>query len=643
MLSFTYPWLLWGLAGLTLPILAHMVHRHTTKRLSFPSLRFIRISQIPRKGRSWPTDLLLLLLRLLLLAAAILCIAGPRWMPQDAIPSASGEETIVLVDNSSSMGGWGIPAEVSETLSTIIQEEKGRLGAVTFSDKALPGEDGIAFLKGYDPAISHQFKGNPQKAITEAFSLFSPEATSQKLIIVSDFQTSDWQLATAQLDSLGISLRLIPVGQQRNGNLSILGVRTSPAADEQIRIWIQLANQTAEDQKLQVRLEAGGDEWTKEIALGPDQNGQAQFLLPRDEYFKAKASIGEDAYAPDNTYHFWLMAPPARKVEFFLTPNGDKVGEEESFFLRTAIVSATSNEWQKYLVTHHSFQEGKEAPNREAVFIPGFGKHLKEADLSLILAYARSGGKVVVTPGGSPAEMLSILRKNEFLEADYRGLKESSGRGMQPYRLAGLPESNPLGKLFSGDAGKDLYLSRVHKFVALRPRGETRAILSLEEGAPLLLQCPLGKGSLFLFTTRFHGTWSDLPLRNSFLPLVRELLTGFGQQRESEWPRISVGETLIGNGTEVFKGTEPGLFQWNDQLVAVNTPHEESTPEVLGVEMISESLGATGRLSTTGNPVNRAESQGIPLGQWFALLAMGLFLAESLWVRPRNRTGDESQ
>jgi hypothetical protein len=108
-------------------------------------------------------------------------------------------------------------------------------------------------------------------------------------------------------------------------------------------------------------------------------------------------------------------------------------------------------------------------------------------------------------------------------------------------------------------------------------------------------------------------------------------------------PRISVGETLTGNGTEIFKGTEPGLFQWNDQLVAVNTPHEESTPEVLDVEMISESLGATGRLSTTGTPVNRAESQGIPLGQWFALLAMGLFLAESLWVRPRNRTSEEGQ
>jgi hypothetical protein len=641
MLTFTYPWLLWGLAGLALPVLAHMVHRHTTKRLSFPSLRFIRISQIPRKGRSWPTDLLLLLLRLLLLAAAIICVAGPRWLPQDAIPSVNGEETIVFIDNSSSMGGWGIPAEVSDSLLKVIQEEEGGLGAITFSDKTLPGEEGFAFLKGYDPTKTRQFKGNPQKAINEAISLFSPEGASQKLIIISDFQSSDWQLASAQLDSLGIALKLIPVGQKRGGNISILGVRTSPAADEKIRIWVQLANQTGEEQNLKGKLEAGSDEWIKEIALKPDQNGQAQFLLPRDEYFKAKASIGEDVYAPDNVYHFWLMAPPARKVEFFLTPNGDKIGEEEAFFLRTAIISATANEWQKYLVTHHSFKENEDAPDREAVFIPGFGKHLKKDDLSLILDHAMSGGKVVVTPGSSPAEMLSILRENKFLEADYRGLKESSGRGMQPYRLAGLPESNPLGRLFAGDAGKDLYLSQVHKFVALRPRGEIRTILSIEDGDPLLLQRPLGKGSLFLFTTRFHGTWSDLPLRNSFLPLVREILTGFGEQKDSKWPRISVGDTLTGNGTEDFKGNEPGLFQWNDQLVAVNTPHEESIPDVLDVELISESLGAVGSLSSKGTPISHEENKGTPLGPWFALLAMGLFLAESFWVRPRDRHSNE--
>ena len=84
--------MLWGLAGLALPILAHMVHRHTSKRLDFPSLRFIRITEIPRKGRNIPTDLLLLLLRLLLLAALILFLAGPRIVDPNQTPIDQGTQ-----------------------------------------------------------------------------------------------------------------------------------------------------------------------------------------------------------------------------------------------------------------------------------------------------------------------------------------------------------------------------------------------------------------------------------------------------------------------------------------------------------------------------------------------------------------------
>ena len=645
MLTFAYPGLLWGLAGLALPILAHMVHRHTTRRLAFPSLRFIRISQIPRKGRNWPTDLLLLLLRLLLAAAAILCIAGPRWLPKETGPVSTGQETILLIDNSASMGGWGIPEEVAERLPALTESIEGRLGAATFSEQHPPGEAARTFLHSYNPATATLTKGSPQQALSRALGLFSPEAATRQLIIVSDFQASDWQLATARLDSLGVSLRLVPVGQSRQGNLSVQGVRITPADNEQVRIWTQVNNHTAEAQTLQVKLHAGGDEWTQEISIEADHAAQAQFLLPRDDYVKGRVSIGEDAFPADNTYHFWLMAPPARKIEFVMTPREDEVGEEEAFFLRTAIVSSTQNEWQKYLVTHHSFKDGKALPQRDAVFIPGLGKHVPGEQLARILEYAKAGGKVVATPGPSPAETLATLRQQGFLEADYRGLKDSSGAGLRPYRIAGLSEGTPLAKLFSGEAGKDLYLSHILKYVALRPRGEARAVMALEEGAPLILESPVGKGTLFFCTTRFHASWSDLPLRNSFLPLVRELLTGFGEQPESQWPRIAVGETLASPDGESFEGAEPGLFQWKNQLVSVNVPREESAASVLGVETVRESLGSTGRLATSGRAhlAEETDQSGKPLAHWFALFAAGLLLAESLWVRPRKRTTESAE
>ncbi len=380
---------------------------------------------------------------------------------------------------------------------------------------------------------------------------------------------------------------------------------------------------------------AGEQEWKQTVDIPGDQTGQVQFLLPREEYFQGRVYIGEDAFAGDNVFHFWLMPPPVSRVEFVMTPNDDPLGKEESFFLRTAVVSSTRNEWRKYLVTHHSFnKEG--TPKVDAVFIPGLGSHVTGKVLGRIHAHVQAGGRVVATPGESPAEMLSMLRKQGFLEADYRGTSGNATGLQDPARISGLDPGNPLADVFSGEAGKDLYLSRIHQHVSLRPRGDFRTLMKLEDDSPLLVESRSGKGSLFLFTTRFHATWSDLPLRNCFLPLVRELLTGFGDQQESEWPRLVVGESLSNEG-ESLVGEKPGLVEWQGQLVAINVPREESVSEVLPTKTIKESLGTLGPVSAKAFAAGLIEEEeaGNPLGHWLILLVAACFLVETLWVRPR--------
>ena len=66
MLEFAQPAALWMGLSIGLPILAHMAYRRVTQKYAFPSLRFIRPSNIPRTGRKKPSDILLLILRILL-------------------------------------------------------------------------------------------------------------------------------------------------------------------------------------------------------------------------------------------------------------------------------------------------------------------------------------------------------------------------------------------------------------------------------------------------------------------------------------------------------------------------------------------------------------------------------------------------
>ena len=101
MLTFINPGLLWGLAGLAIPIAIHLVNRQRAVPLSFSSIRFIKRTTLQQKNRRSLTDLLLLLLRLAFLAAVIAALSGPRWEPEPkgllaSDESAENEELVSL-------------------------------------------------------------------------------------------------------------------------------------------------------------------------------------------------------------------------------------------------------------------------------------------------------------------------------------------------------------------------------------------------------------------------------------------------------------------------------------------------------------------------------------------------------------------
>ena len=67
----------WGLALLSLPILIHLLARHRSQRLRFPSLKFLPVEQMAALRRRVVTNWPLLVVRLLILAAAVAAFAAP--------------------------------------------------------------------------------------------------------------------------------------------------------------------------------------------------------------------------------------------------------------------------------------------------------------------------------------------------------------------------------------------------------------------------------------------------------------------------------------------------------------------------------------------------------------------------------------
>jgi hypothetical protein len=67
----------WGLAAVAVPILIHLLVRRESRRLLFPSLRFLRTTAVASWRRQFISDWPLLIIRSLVLAAAVAALASP--------------------------------------------------------------------------------------------------------------------------------------------------------------------------------------------------------------------------------------------------------------------------------------------------------------------------------------------------------------------------------------------------------------------------------------------------------------------------------------------------------------------------------------------------------------------------------------
>ena len=70
------PWLLLGLAALSVPVLIHLVQREEQSGLKFPSLMFVRRIRFEIKRRRRIRDPMLLALRCFALAAVVIAFAS---------------------------------------------------------------------------------------------------------------------------------------------------------------------------------------------------------------------------------------------------------------------------------------------------------------------------------------------------------------------------------------------------------------------------------------------------------------------------------------------------------------------------------------------------------------------------------------
>jgi hypothetical protein len=272
------------------------------------------------------------------------------------------------------------------------------------------------------------------------------------------------------------------------------------------------------------------------------------------------------------------------------------------------------------------------------LLVIGLGDWFKEQELSSSLrGFLDRGGVAIITPGQPFVKTVSALRETELFDFKFLRVAGGAVRLGDPFRIKALDEESSLNSVFAGKAARDLYLSAIHRFgIMQQVGGGIEVPIRDRDGRPLALVRNLESGGRAVFLPfRMNLSWTDLPSRNSFLPLVMELSIGDRKTLSSRaWPVLEPGETW-GEGEQVFEATKPGTFRFGDQWLEVVLSPAESMPEVLSSIDLTQGMGGQpSPLLATETGVQSSEEDREPLWLWFAILAGSLFIIEMIWSRP---------
>jgi hypothetical protein len=669
MFSFAAPIFLWGLTALALPLIAHLINRETKRTLDFPSLRFLRQSKLPQTGRRMPRDLLLLLLRLALLALIVLALARPKWTPQidpaAVVPLGQRDQVAIVLDASASMQGWGNWERAQARVTEILKERKGAVFAFVGSARGavvtVPlSEDPAAVTQAMRALQPSLVAGQHRDSIQAAAAQLT--GTGRKsLYLVSDFQQTDWREVAPTGWDPAVQVELADIGPAaaERENVAIMSARTVPLAEGGKRVLVELRNFGAKTVKPTVQAEVGETRRDGEIEIEPGATRSLVFDMKTEPGSqRGRVTLGQpDAYLPDNELFFWAGEPPALPI-LAVTPEGEAERSQALIFLQAALGVRAQPSWLTFVIapTEANLFYGRDLEGARGLLLLGSAGQLPRNELSALKDFAEKGGVILATPGREASLAFRALSDAGLLNSTVRG-EERMGPEGRPFRIEPLKPGNPLLELFPADTPRDLYLWRIYRYIRLQvDEPDAHTLIAGPGGAPLLLRKPIGKGTLLVAAFDLDAFSSDLPLRGSFLPLVRELIVnslpsepgiarlGVGDVPTS--PDLSGLETLSLEQRRLLDTSKPSVVAVANVPIEVNVSRLESLPVAADLlELAAEFQGGPGSepvsaaLAQEDTAREEMERRTIDLAPWAALVAMLLFIAEmpiTVWLSGRK-------
>ena len=583
---FLHPIYLYGLIAASLPLLIHLLNRRRLKRMRFPAVRFILLSQ-RRIARSYRLrHWIILALRTLAVLILALLLAHPIFQTGVGLFAGGGPVSLVVVlDNSLSMKwsgeGEGF-ARAKEAVRLAISSLKDGDRMAVLPTNISGG--GQVRLKGEREVLLRELDGiqiaagtaDFSLALSRAYELLKEPAAQKEIWLITDMSATDWDhfefSALRQYNSL-IPLKILRVGKKEKPlNATIKEVRMrgqEVGVGLPIQLEASVINFTDKEIKdLLVQLYI--DEKNREqrlVSIPPkgELGVNFQLYLSQPGAHRGHVTLRKEGVVGNPTSYFTLHAEDKLRV---LIVDGDpqtSLVQSETFFLTRALNPAGQQDSSLFLpaVVIAEGLNSVALDSYQALILCNVAV-IPDALVPKLRDYLRQGGGLLIFPGdrtqiddynlklfeSSPPILPARLKERKIL-AELGGEKVEK-----------VDVSHPALQGFADQVLKEALSSA-------RVRGYFRfdfspgpSLLALANGDPLMFEKRMGPGRVLFFATAADRDWSDLPLKTAYLPLVQSLVSYLsGGKRGTIDTGIAVGSaktfsfppSLVGKGLRIVK------------------------------------------------------------------------------------------
>ena len=549
-LSLTTPFMLWGVALVALPLIAHLLHRRARRRVIFPTIQLLQKSAAAQsnifKLRRW----MILALRCLIVALIAAAFARPLWFSdrQAEANSTRGTGVVIVLDASASTAQEAAGGTQFELLRASASRLLENLQAGTdVANVVVAGDRPSALLPRLTPnvsALQQQLKtlkpgfarADLPKALSVAGELLATHSGTRRILILSDLQQTNWQDGERQrLSDLvppGIQISVVESASLPSGNVALSSPRTAPPrplVGQPAQCVVRISNFSTATQEVPLSLRRGNDDpLSQTVRLVAGEEREVGFAIEwsdADEQL-VTFSIPPDALAADNTAA--LVARPVQRLPVLVVGDEDpqEPGTGTYFLLRSLAPLGSAEDRFDVRVVRSSELTAKDLEAAGVVFVEAIAP--MPARTNLLANHLKTGGSLVVF-GGDPG-MIRTLQSISSAMGSGGALPWTPG----PTRE--LTATNDLLTISGGqwrsrllrdfDEQSQLALSQIHfrrvlTSTAVNP--EADVLLTFSDGSPALASRQVGSGQLLVAAFSADAASSDFAKFGSFVALMQLL------------------------------------------------------------------------------------------------------------------------